>query len=80
MTTEVKRADRYTVIETDLDSLKGKLEACAELDLTYFVVNDGTFASQSGRCLLYVFFDLAGMGNYLDGRYGSKKIMDGATG
>lgn len=37
--------------------------------MTYLVKNDNMFDPASGRCLLHIFFDGAGMENYLHSYY-----------
>lgn len=64
-----KKADRYTVLEVKSDELPAKLQACAALRLTYLVKNDNSFDPVHGSSLLFIFFDSAGMDNYLHGYY-----------
>jgi len=58
------KADRYTVIACQINDLPAKLRACERLQLQYLVKDE-----VPGHCLLYIFFDKAGMQNYLLGHY-----------
>ena len=60
----VKEADRYTMVSCAFDVLPDKLRACGALGLKFFVKSDSVVT-----CYLYVFFDEAGMDNYLAGYY-----------
>jgi hypothetical protein len=58
-------ADKYTVKPTHLDSITKIIKACMELDLYYFIMPErGT-----SKCRIYIFFDEAGMKNYMRGYY-----------
>lgn len=62
----MEKADRYTIITSSFDNLAGKLEACSLLRLHFFVKNDPAY---SDVCCIYIFFDAAGMHNFLNGCY-----------
>ena len=62
----MEKADRYTVLTTSFDNLGEKLKACALLGLHFFVRNDARY---SDTCIIYIFFDNAGVQNYLGGHY-----------
>ena len=65
------KADRYTVVTANFNNLASKLLACAELRLTFFVRNEPAY---SDVCLIYIFFDEAGMENYLKGNYDDELV------
>lgn len=61
------KADRYTVLVAPLDEIKERIKSVDSLDLQWFCTN----SSQQKACVnLYIFFDKAGMNNYLNGIYG----------
>jgi len=60
----IEKADRFTVIRCAFDDLPNKIRACMALGLQFFVRSDSV-----AGCYLYVFFDEAGMNNYLAGHY-----------
>ena len=62
----MKEADRYTVLDVHVGDLPERLQACVMLGLRYLVKGGPT---HSDRCLVYVFFDAAGLSNYLGGYY-----------
>jgi len=61
-------ADRFTMIACAFDDLPGKLRACMALGLKFFVTSDSV-----ATCYLYVFFDEAGLRNYLMGYYDDRE-------
>ena len=64
-------ADRFTVINCSYDNLCDKMRACDVLHLKYFVRSDLV-----GSCLLFVFFDEAGMRNYMTTGRNPRKECD----
>lgn len=61
-----QKADRYTVLARRLnDELLTAIQACEHLGLVYFI----TPRQGTGMVSMHVFFDEAGMDNYLDGFY-----------
>ena len=62
-----KKADRYTVIEIHINDIPEKLTAIRSLDLHWFIVRPTSPSDTT--CQIYVFFDSAGLNNYLSGMY-----------
>lgn len=62
-----EKADRYTVITIQAETVVPTIEACRELGLYWFARND--VVTFSKHISFYVFFDRAGMRNYLRGHY-----------
>ena len=68
------RADRYTCIACPVSDLPAKLRASSLLGLQYFVKED-----VPGHCFLFLFFDKAGLENYLAGYYAEAKTTQTST-
>ncbi len=62
-----EKADRYTVITVSAEQLVKVIAACHQLGLFWFAINEAVRFNK--RISFYVFFDYAGMRNYLRGRY-----------
>lgn len=65
-----KLADRYTVLIKHISELPETLEAIAKLKLKYFCINER--ADKENEVRIFVFFDNAGMDNYLSKAYDSQ--------
>ena len=63
-----QNADRYTMLQVHFNDLPEKIQAIHSLDLKWFCVKSDT---ASNSCDVYIFFDKAGLNNYLRGIYGS---------
>lgn len=61
----MKKADRYTVLLVRPGDLVKQIDAARNLGLVWFIRNNPGTA----LCAMYLFFDQAGMDNYLAGHY-----------
>lgn len=68
-------ADRYTVLKRSPDDLRDTIMYAAALGLEWFVTKDPNAYSD---ILIYLFFDDAGLRNYLDQTWGNNldKVSD----
>ena len=63
----IKKADRYTVLDLHLNDIPEKVEHVLSLGMRFMITN---WQGGSGKeCSLHVFFDEAGMKNYIGGFY-----------
>lgn len=65
----MKTADRYTIQDVHINDLPDQLEHASALGLKYFVTFDGY---RKNQCRLFIFFDAAGMENYLTRVWGDE--------
>lgn len=64
---QLEKADRYTVLTVSPEKMVETIAACRQLGLFWFAITD---IVRFSKCVsFYVFFDYAGMRNYLRGRY-----------
>lgn len=63
-----KKADRYTIRVCHINDLPPIFEAIETLKMHWFCVRSSTTANS---CDVYIFFDKAGLDNYLTDAYGS---------
>jgi len=63
-----KKADRYTVQVCHTNDLPKVFEAINALQMHWFCVKSSTSPRE---CDVYIFFDKAGLDNYLNGVYGA---------
>lgn len=61
-----QKADRYTIIQTHFNDVPERLQAIHSLELQWFCVRSNREKSSVD---IYIFFDKAGLSNYLEGLY-----------